>query len=156
MSVKKNEIKNSDTHNRRRFINRCLKWTGVLFCLSLLYPLIRFTSFHPKPEPRFVTVPAPLGLRGYHKDREFILFGGGTGENKKDKKPFAVSRICTHLGCKVNFMEDKQLIECPCHESQFTPHGEVVTGPATKNLTTYPVKVKRTKTGSVSSYIVTL
>lgn len=125
--------------------------------MSLLYPLVRFISFHPKPEPRFVTVPAPLGLRGYHKDKEFILFAGTTGDtDKKGKKPFAVSRICTHLGCKVNFMEDKQLIECPCHESQFTPYGEVVTGPATKNLTTYPVKVKRTKTGRVSSYIVTL
>lgn len=125
----------------------------MLFFLSLLYPLVRFTSFHPKPEPRFVTVAAPLGLRGYHKDQDFILFAG---ETEKKKTPFAVSRTCTHLGCKLNFMDDKQLIECPCHESQFTPHGEVVSGPATKNLSTYPVKVTTTKTGSISSYIVTL
>jgi len=135
---------------RRHFLGRSLQWAGGLFSLLLTYPLLRFLGFTVKPKPRYVTVPAPLPLSGYHAERDFILFAGD------NDSPFAVSRTCTHLGCRVNFLEDKQLIECPCHQSRFTPRGKLITGPAKKDLPSYKVETKETPEGVVSSYVVTL
>ncbi len=134
---------------RRRFLGLSLRWIGATLSLLLTYPLFQFLGFTVKPKPRFVTVAAPLPLSGYHAERDFILFAdGGT--------PFAVSRTCTHLGCRVNFLEDKQIIECPCHQSRFTPQGKLISGPAKKNLTRFAVETKKTPEGLISGYVVTL
>ncbi len=45
---------------------------------------------------------------------------------------YAISLICTHLGCTVVVTEDA--ITCPCHGSRFDRHGKVLTGPAGKSL----------------------
>lgn len=53
----------------------------------------------------------------------------------------AFSTICPHAGCNVNKI-DAGVISCPCHGSQFSiKDGSVVTGPATKGLTSKAVKV---------------
>jgi cytochrome b6-f complex iron-sulfur subunit len=143
----------SDTgvsNKRRHFLGRSLQWTGGLLSLLLIYPLLRFLGFTIKPKPRYITVSAPLPLSGYHAERDFILFAGENGT------PFAVSRTCTHLGCRVNFLEDRQIIECPCHQSRFTPHGKLIAGPAKKNLSSYKVETKETPEGVVSGYVITL
>ncbi len=49
----------------------------------------------------------------------------------------AVLLRCTHRGCKVQPAGD--LLECPCHGSRYTITGEVVKGPAPRNLRPYPV-----------------
>jgi len=134
---------------RRRFLGFSLQWTGAILSLLLTYPLFRFLGFTVKPKPRFVKVAAPLPLSGYHAERDFILFAG-------DGTPFAVCRTCTHLGCRVNFLEDKQIIECPCHQSRFTPQGKLISGPAKKDLTRFTVETKKTPEGLISGYVVTL
>ena len=45
---------------------------------------------------------------------------------------YALSLICTHLGCTVVVTEDA--ITCPCHGSRFDRQGKVLTGPAVKSL----------------------
>ena len=45
---------------------------------------------------------------------------------------YAVSRVCTHLGCLVKSQADG--FQCPCHGSRFAPDGSVVKGPAPKAL----------------------
>jgi Rieske Fe-S protein len=45
---------------------------------------------------------------------------------------FALSRVCTHLGCLVKSEPDG--FHCPCHGSRFAPDGSVVKGPAPKAL----------------------
>ncbi|MBI5711355.1 MAG: ubiquinol-cytochrome c reductase iron-sulfur subunit [Candidatus Eisenbacteria bacterium] len=46
----------------------------------------------------------------------------------------ALSAVCTHLGCITRFQPDRNIIACPCHGSQFTLAGDVVTGPAPRAL----------------------
>lgn len=41
----------------------------------------------------------------------------------------AVSRICTHMGCAVNFSRDEQHLVCPCHGAEFDAHGRFLYGP---------------------------
>jgi Rieske Fe-S protein len=52
---------------------------------------------------------------------------------KVDNDLQVFSALCTHLGCKINKLEDGKLI-CPCHGSQFDPHGKVLKGPAAASL----------------------
>lgn len=40
---------------------------------------------------------------------------------------------CTHLGCKINQIVNGKLV-CPCHGSEYNLKGQVLKGPAYKNL----------------------
>jgi cytochrome b6-f complex iron-sulfur subunit len=47
---------------------------------------------------------------------------------------YALSAVCTHLGCLTRYEADQQRIFCPCHGSRFGTDGEVTVGPAVKPL----------------------
>lgn len=47
---------------------------------------------------------------------------------------YAVSAVCTHLGCIVNWKLQESHIMCPCHGSKFNKLGEVIDGPAPATL----------------------
>lgn len=51
-----------------------------------------------------------------------------------DGELFAVSNVCTHLGCKVHWNSVETTWDCPCHGSRFRPGGTVVEGPALSPL----------------------
>lgn len=46
----------------------------------------------------------------------------------------AVSPVCTHVGCLVSFNPAETTWDCPCHGSRYTVDGEVIEGPALRNL----------------------
>ncbi len=57
----------------------------------------------------------------------------------------AVNAVCTHKQCLVGYAPKKGHIACPCHGSDFTLSGEVLSGPATEPLQTYPAKLTQDK-----------
>lgn len=54
----------------------------------------------------------------------------------------AMSNICTHLGCRVRWIEDQGEFFCPCHNGIFAKDGSVVSGPPPRPLDRFDVKVE--------------
>jgi Rieske Fe-S protein len=54
----------------------------------------------------------------------------------------ALSNVCTHLSCRVNWVADKQEYDCPCHDAQFGINGEVLGGPPPRPLDPYETKIE--------------
>jgi cytochrome b6-f complex iron-sulfur subunit len=52
---------------------------------------------------------------------------------------YAISSICTHLGCIIT-LKDAEFI-CPCHGSRFALNGDVISGAAPKALDWYTVSL---------------
>lgn len=46
----------------------------------------------------------------------------------------ALSAVCTHAACIVNWNGEEKSWDCPCHGARYDIEGNVLTGPATKNL----------------------
>ncbi len=47
---------------------------------------------------------------------------------------YALSAVCTHLGCITNWKEEEDIIACPCHGSKFAKDGNKIAGPAPRSL----------------------
>ena len=59
-----------------------------------------------------------------------------------DKKGFfAISAVCTHLGCTVRWIEGENQFHCPCHGSFFTNDGKVKGGPAPRPLDCFAMSI---------------
>ena len=110
------------------------KWLFSIFCGVLTLPVIAFWKsqrYRPPLERRISRVLKP---GQFLVEPEFVLF-------QTPKGPVAVSRTCTHLGCRINFIEEKSIFLCPCHQSKFTKMGKYISGPAKKDLQKFKVKV---------------
>lgn len=60
---------------------------------------------------------------------------------KKSETEFIIlSSICTHAKCQLTWNSDETVWDCPCHGSQFSVEGEVLSGPAKKPLNKIPLK----------------
>jgi cytochrome b6-f complex iron-sulfur subunit len=130
---------------RRHFLSSGWSLLKLLTGLILCYPVLRFVRFNVPKKPRFIKVEKKLLVGDVHLDPEFALFVA-------EKEAWAISRTCTHLGCRLSFSEkDKQLI-CPCHQSKFSPHGKRIAGPAQKDLPIFKVEAL----GEGKGYIVTV
>lgn len=55
---------------------------------------------------------------------------------------YAISSVCTHLGCTVEWEPDTQEFACPCHGSRFDADGQTTRGPANRPLERVTVVVK--------------
>jgi len=56
---------------------------------------------------------------------------------------FAMSSVCTHLGCMTRYDDARQGIFCPCHGSQYDKQGRVTGGPAPRPLVRLELTLER-------------
>jgi len=54
---------------------------------------------------------------------------------------YAVSAVCTHLGCVTQWKPDAGMIACPCHGSKFKPDGTKIEGPAPRPLPHFAISL---------------
>ncbi len=133
--------------DRRSLLQQGWQWLAVISTALIVYPALEFLGFRAPKKPRFVTVHKDILPGGFAAERDFILFVSETGA-------WAVSRKCTHLGCRLNLKENDNVLLCPCHQSRFSLEGKRLAGPAKKDLRQYAVKRLHPKEGK--GFVVTL
>jgi cytochrome b6-f complex iron-sulfur subunit len=74
----------------------------------------------------------PQGTATFLPDRRLFVFNSPDGF-------YAISAICTHLGCTVR--QGGPGFACPCHGSEYDKNGNVVQGPAPKSLAWYAMSL---------------
>jgi cytochrome b6-f complex iron-sulfur subunit len=67
------------------------------------------------------------GVVRFQKEKKAFVIGTSAGV-------YALSAVCTHLGCIARFKSDEKVIACPCHGSRFDLEGNVIHGPAPRPL----------------------
>ncbi len=116
---------------RRDFLGLAAAWSALVTVLFGLFGAARLprAAVVPVPSRKFrVTLPETLA-----PGEPFLPPGHSVAVFRDDKGVFAVSRVCTHLGCLVKAEADG--FHCPCHGSRFALNGAVTKGPAPKALT---------------------
>lgn len=61
----------------------------------------------------------------------------------------AIYKVCTHLGCLYNWVDQEGKFICPCHGSQFSPEGEYIAGPAPRSLDRFVMQIVDPASGDV-------
>ena len=60
----------------------------------------------------------------------------------RDKESiYALSTVCTHLGCTPNWLESDRKFKCPCHGSGFRSTGMNFEGPAPRPLERFSISL---------------
>lgn len=62
---------------------------------------------------------------------------------RTDQGFYALSSVCTHLGCMTRYDKEGAQLACPCHGSRFELDGRVRHGPAPKPLPRLQVTLER-------------
>ncbi|GET30245.1 ubiquinol-cytochrome c reductase iron-sulfur subunit [Prolixibacter sp. SD074] len=66
-----------------------------------------------------------------------VIVGSTIVVNTGSDKFIALSAICTHAGCLVEYQSSQKDFYCPCHGSVFSASGSVMRGPAGSPLASY-------------------
>lgn len=128
--------------NRREFLQKALAVLGLTTLVSFLYPFYKYFSPRTGEGGAKQLVLSKKEIPpGEAKD---IVFNNTPGViiNRPDKGFIALSRVCTHLGCLVDYQKDKKRFLCPCHAGTYDLSGNVISGPPPKPLPQFPVKVQ--------------
>ncbi len=145
--------------SRRQFLSYTLGGTGGFMAAMTIIPMLRFSVdplLQPKGEGDYVKVveeskitsePQKFGFKKhqidgwYESDPEFSSFIA----RNDDGKIYALSPICKHLGCTVDWNTEPEKspneFVCPCHGAHYTKTGKyLVVAPA--SLDEYKVKIE--------------
>jgi cytochrome b6-f complex iron-sulfur subunit len=127
--------------SRRNFLVACLGGIAAAGAGSALYPVYKYLAPQKTGSTgEKVTISDSDLLPGGAK---FFDFRGETGVivRKKSGELIALSAVCSHLGCIVQWEKDKQDFLCPCHAGRYTEDGVVISGPPPRSLTRLPFTV---------------
>ena len=94
---------------------------------TLREPALKFKAGSPEDYP-----PGSVTLN--KEQKVFIV-------RAKEGYFYALSAVCTHLGCIVQWEKDKQDFLCPCHAGHYSADGVVTAGPPPKPLKKLPFTV---------------
>jgi cytochrome b6-f complex iron-sulfur subunit len=86
---------------------------------------------------------ATLDEKGFISDKAFFAGSVMVIRNPDDPAALiAVNSMCPHQGCGVEWKSADNQFQCPCHGSAFGSDGSLISGPATKALGNFDVKVE--------------
>lgn len=126
------EVGEGSPVDRRAFLTRI----GIGACAAACggAGAVALDFIHPKvlfePSPSFVAgrrALFPEGTVFFEREKKVYIIADSRGV-------YAMSAVCTHLGCITRFRSESRVIACPCHGSVFNMEGDVMGGPAPRPL----------------------
>lgn len=121
---------------RRDFLGLAAWWSAAAALLFAFFGAMRLpkAAVLPSAAKKFrVRLPGSLA-----SGQAFIPSGRAVALYRQDNQVYAISTVCTHLGCIVKPVDSG--FDCPCHGSKFAKDGSVLKGPAPTALPWYEVK----------------
>jgi len=128
---------------RRTFLAR----TGGVLSMALVAQLVESCSqsaINPKPSANFtvdLTASANSALKtvgGYILQQGIYIICTASSTY------VALSSVCTHQGCTVNYSPSSKQFSCPCHGGLYSITGSVLGGPPPSPLAQYQVTLSGT------------
>ncbi|MBN1928657.1 MAG: Rieske (2Fe-2S) protein [Chlorobiaceae bacterium] len=128
---------------RRGFLHKVVGGVGAVVAATTVYPIVKYII----PPAKKVTIVDELTVgkasevpdgKGkiyqFNEDKVIVVNSGGSLT--------AVSAICTHLGCLVNWVDADKEYFCPCHGAKYTRDGQIVSGPQPLPLKQYKARIE--------------
>jgi menaquinol-cytochrome c reductase iron-sulfur subunit len=146
---------------RRRLLEVVLGAVATAISVTLAVPAVAFLGFPtrqrtvgagddpidvgaldalPEGKPTRVTVVAPTQRDAWTTVSRVALGGCWLVKDGGDVR--ALSTVCPHAGCAVDWDEPEGAFVCPCHDSRFARSGERLSGPAPRPMDTLAVEVR--------------
>ncbi|WP_274364615.1 ubiquinol-cytochrome c reductase iron-sulfur subunit [Paenibacillus thermotolerans] len=144
--------------SRRQFLSYTLGGAGGFMAAGIMVPMLRFAVdplLEPKAEANYVKVTEEGSIKAEPTEFKFKIHQiDGWYESDpemtawiakgEDGKIYALSPVCKHLGCTVNWNTNTEYPEqffCPCHGAHYTKDGQnLAVAPAP--LDEYDVKLE--------------
>lgn len=128
---------------RREF----LKWMSRAFLgLWALGGAGVVSAYLSSPEEREGGGPVHVGSLGELRIGEAKLIRHGVTPffviRTNESSVIAVSAVCTHVRCILNYDRERRSIVCPCHDGRFDLRGNVLSGPPPRSLPSFEVSMR--------------
>lgn len=151
----------SNKVSRRQFLSYSLMGVGGFMASGMLMPMVRFAvdpvlqqtgegDYIPTPQKVDELTEVPVRVDFTIKDRKDAWYKSDVSDTawvyKDGDKVIALSPVCKHLGCTVNWGGDEKHPDkffCPCHAGRYMKNGDNVAGtPPLGPLDEFDVKIE--------------
>ncbi len=130
--------------SRRRFLDYLLGTSAIATLGAIVYPILRFmappqvieSTENSVVAAKLNEVPVNTGKIFKFGNKPGILVRTSAGELK------ALSAVCTHLECIVQYRPDTKQIWCACHNGQYNLSGKNIGGPPPRPLEEFKVNTR--------------
>jgi Rieske Fe-S protein len=132
-----------DVRTRRRMLAGLAGGLGVLTAVGAGIPVLGFL-LPPKGTlaDRTLVRAAQKDEIHEHSAKKVLVLGRPVVlVRMEENRYFALSAICTHMDiCQLDWNPERRQLVCPCHGGAFDVYGNVVQGPPSIPLASYPVE----------------
>ena len=126
-------------NGRRRFLGVCLGGVTAAAAGAVAIPVFKYLAPKSMEDTSGkITIPEKDVPEG---EAKFFEYSGSAAVivRRPEKGYIALSAVCTHLGCIVQWEKEKQSFICPCHAGRYSSEGTVISGPPPKPLVKLPI-----------------
>jgi cytochrome b6-f complex iron-sulfur subunit len=135
-----------DVSTRRAFL-AAAGVAGLAYTLAVAYPIYRYLA-SPQEMAQSAAAVTEVTLKDAQKlpAGSVLMFKFGPAPamliHHADDRWIALTAVCTHLGCTVQYEPQADRIHCACHGGVYNPYtGANVSGPPPKPLKLFKVSV---------------
>jgi len=142
------EVLSSNSQERRSLLGWFLATSVGVFLASVLYPVGRFLIPPKTGESSAASVTLDINPATV-KPNSGQIFKFGSRPGILIRTPAseirALSAVCTHLACTVQYRPDLSHIWCACHNGHYDLNGKNIAGPPPRPLDRYVLNVRGEK-----------